>query len=96
MESVAEKDAPRTTFGNLAANFRNGSGKRTEQNGVTFSRILLHLAPRSDDERGTVTVEYTVLLVLVAVTCVLGMAAAGVPLVRAHLAREAWLLFPFP
>jgi hypothetical protein len=41
-------------------------------------------------------VEYTVLLVVVAVACVFAMVAAGVPLVRAYLTRETWLLFPFP
>lgn len=48
------------------------------------------------DEHGTVTVEYTVLLVVVAVACAFAMVAAGVPLVRAYLTRETWLLFPFP
>jgi hypothetical protein len=41
-------------------------------------------------------VEYTVLLVVVAVACAFAMVAAGVPLVRAYLTRETWLLFPFP
>lgn len=42
------------------------------------------------------TVEYTVLLVLVAMACVLATVGAGVPLVRAYITREAWLLFPLP
>ena len=54
------------------------------------------MARRCSDECGTVTVEYIVLLVLVAMTCVFAMVAAGVPLVRGYLTREAWLLFPLP
>jgi Flp pilus assembly pilin Flp len=48
------------------------------------------------DERGSVMVEYTLLLFAVAMTCALATVALGVPLVRAYLVREAWLLFPFP
>ena len=51
---------------------------------------------RLTDERGTVTVEYTVLLAVVAVACIFATVGAGLPLVRAYLTREAWLLFPFP
>jgi Flp pilus assembly pilin Flp len=50
----------------------------------------------NQDDRGTVTVEYTVILSLVAVGLVLAVAALGPTLVRAYLAREAWLLLPFP
>lgn len=48
------------------------------------------------DARGTVTVEYTVLLVLVAMTCVAAMVAIGAPLVRMFETYQTWLLLPFP
>ncbi len=48
------------------------------------------------DERGIVTVEYTVLLTLVAIGCVLGVAALGIPLVRMFEMQTAWLFLPFP
>lgn len=76
--------------------FSNDFRSWTDKKGVVFSKALQRMARRSGDERGTVTVEYTVLLVLVAMTCVFAMVAAGVPLVRAYLTRETWLLFPFP
>jgi Flp pilus assembly pilin Flp len=69
--------------------------ERAEEGGVAFS-VAQSLRARRTDERGTVTVEYTVLLVVVALACVFAMVAAGVPLVRAYLTRETWLLFPFP
>jgi Flp pilus assembly pilin Flp len=43
-----------------------------------------------------VTVEYTVLLTLVAIGCVLGVAALGIPLVRMFEMQTAWLFLPFP
>ena len=48
------------------------------------------------DERGIVTVEYTVLLTRVAIGCVLGVAALGIPLVRMFEMQTAWLFLPFP
>ena len=48
------------------------------------------------NERGVVSVEYTVLLVVVALVCVFAVAALGVPLVRMFEARTAWLFLPFP
>jgi Flp pilus assembly pilin Flp len=48
------------------------------------------------DERGSVTVEYAVILTVVALGCVLATVSLGVPLVRAFEAREAWLLLPLP
>ncbi len=47
------------------------------------------------DARGTVTVEYTVLLVLVALSCVGAMFAVGAPLVRMAVTYQTWLLLPF-
>jgi Flp pilus assembly pilin Flp len=49
-----------------------------------------------EDARGTVTVEYAVLLVLVAMTCLGAMVALGAPLVRMFQAYQTWLLLPFP
>lgn len=51
---------------------------------------------RSRDERGSVTLEYTVLLSVVAVGVVLAMVGLGVPLVRTFLGQEAWLLLALP
>jgi Flp pilus assembly pilin Flp len=50
----------------------------------------------SSDARGSVTVEYTVLLVLVAMTCAAAMVTLGAPLVRMFATYETWLLLPFP
>lgn len=50
----------------------------------------------SFDTRGSVTVEYTVLLVLVALSCALAMVTLGAPLVRMFATYETWLLLPFP
>jgi Flp pilus assembly pilin Flp len=48
------------------------------------------------DVRGSVTVEYTVLLVLVAISCALAMVTLGAPLVRMFSTYQTWLLLPFP
>jgi Flp pilus assembly pilin Flp len=48
------------------------------------------------DRRGTVTVEYVVVLMLVALGVVAAMAGLGVPLVRTYLSQTAWLIAPFP
>jgi Flp pilus assembly pilin Flp len=48
------------------------------------------------DELGSITVEYTVLLVTVAVGCALAIRGLGVPLFRMYLAHRAWLLLPMP
>jgi Flp pilus assembly pilin Flp len=48
------------------------------------------------DERGSITVEYTVLLSFVAVGCALAVAGLGTPLVRAFLAQQVWLLLAIP
>jgi Flp pilus assembly pilin Flp len=48
------------------------------------------------DERGSITVEYTVLIVLVALGCAAAMVGLGVPLVRMSAEREIWLLLALP
>ena len=53
-------------------------------------------APDTSDERGSVMVEYTVLLSAVAVGLCLALAALGVPLVKMYLSQQTWLLLPFP
>jgi Flp pilus assembly pilin Flp len=50
----------------------------------------------SGDARGSVMVEYTVLLVLVAMTCAAAMVTLGAPLVRMFATYQTWLLLPFP
>ncbi|HKY34867.1 MAG TPA: hypothetical protein VJN18_02905 [Polyangiaceae bacterium] len=47
-------------------------------------------------ERGTVTVEYVVLLSTVAMGLTLAVIALGVPLVRTYLEQTAILALPFP
>ncbi|HVJ15791.1 MAG TPA: hypothetical protein VM686_10120 [Polyangiaceae bacterium] len=42
------------------------------------------------------TVEYTVILALVAIGLAFAVASLGPALVRAYVARETWLLLPFP
>jgi hypothetical protein len=51
---------------------------------------------RVPDDRGSVFVEYVILLCLVALVCALAVVAAGVPLVRMFMMRQTWLLLPFP
>jgi Flp pilus assembly pilin Flp len=48
------------------------------------------------NERGSVFVEYTVLLAIVALVCAFATAALGVPLVRMFEMQTAWLFLPFP
>ena len=47
-------------------------------------------------KRGTVTVEYVVLLSTVALGLTLAVIALGVPLVRTYLEQSAILALPFP
>jgi len=47
-------------------------------------------------DRGSITVEYTVLLSFVAVGCALAVMSLGAPLVRAFMAQETWLLMAIP
>lgn len=47
-------------------------------------------------ERGLATVEYTVLLVLVALVCALAVVALGVPFVKMYELQTAWLLLRLP
>ena len=48
------------------------------------------------DVRGTATVEYVVILVVLALGCALAMKALGVPLVAMFASERAWVLLPFP
>ena len=48
------------------------------------------------DDRGAIMIEYTVILVLVALGLVAAMIAIGVPLVGMYLTCRTWLLLPFP
>lgn len=48
------------------------------------------------DRRGTVTVEYVVVLTLVSLGVVAALAGLGVPLVRTYLTQTAYVIVPFP
>ncbi len=48
------------------------------------------------DTRGTVTVEYIVLLCLVSIGCVGAMIGLGAPLVQLFMAQEVWLSLGVP
>lgn len=48
------------------------------------------------DERGSVTAEYTVVLVLISVSCGLALVGLGPLLARLFLAQISWLLLPYP
>lgn len=48
------------------------------------------------DTRGTVTVEYIVLLCLVSIGCVGAMIGLGAPLVQMFMAQEVWLSLGVP
>lgn len=51
---------------------------------------------RCGDDRGSVSVEYTVLLCLVSLACAVAVMALGAPLVRSYELRVTMLLLPFP
>ncbi|MGE5786857.1 MAG: Flp family type IVb pilin [Myxococcales bacterium] len=48
------------------------------------------------DDRGSISVEYAVLLSLVAVGCSLAVVALGAPLVRMFMAQQVWILLGIP
>jgi Flp pilus assembly pilin Flp len=48
------------------------------------------------DDRGTVMVEYAILLSVVAVGCLLAVIGLGAPLVRMFIAQEVWLMMAVP
>ncbi len=52
--------------------------------------------PFANDLRGSVTVEYTVLLVLVALGAGAAVVALGPPLARMFLAQQTWLSLGVP
>ena len=47
-------------------------------------------------ERGSVTVEYAVLLGVVSLGCMFAIIGLGVPLVRMYQVSQAWLMLPVP
>ena len=51
---------------------------------------------RVPDDRGTIMVEYAVLLSVVAVGCSLAVIGLGAPLVRMFMAQEVWLMMAVP
>jgi Flp pilus assembly pilin Flp len=54
------------------------------------------LAAPLTDNRGSIMVEYAVLLTLVAIGLALAMVSLGVPLVRMYLNQRTVLMLPFP
>ena len=61
---------------------------------MSFVSPLLH--DWSADDRGTVTVEYIVVLTLVSLGAVAAMVGLGAPLVSTYLTQTAWLIAPIP
>lgn len=49
-----------------------------------------------NDDGGTITVEYAVLLSLVSVGCAFATVALGVPLVKLFVAQELWMALAIP
>ncbi len=47
-------------------------------------------------DRGSITVEYAVLLSVVAVGCSIAVMGLGAPLVRLFVAQEVWLMLAVP
>jgi Flp pilus assembly pilin Flp len=56
----------------------------------------VHPLSCNGDERGTVTVEYIVILVVLVIGCVIAMRGLGGPLFSVFRDRQSWLLLPFP
>jgi Flp pilus assembly pilin Flp len=52
--------------------------------------------PVAQSERGSVMVEYAVLLTVVAMAVAFATAALGVPLMSMYLSQRTWLLLPYP
>ena len=73
---------------------RLGGADRTEN--VKVSPICFENHRVAPDERGTVMVEYAMLLSVVAVVLSLAVVALGVPLLRMYLTQQTWLLLPLP
>lgn len=48
------------------------------------------------EERGSVFVEYVVVLTVFSLVCVAALVAVGLPLLRHFQAQVAWLLLPVP
>lgn len=64
--------------------------------GADCTRMRPALTCLSNDSRGSVTVEYVVVLTLVSVLAVAAMVGLGVPLVQTYLTQTAWIVAPFP
>jgi len=60
------------------------------------NQVRMCLKQAAFDEAGSIMVEYTVLLSVVAVGLCFAIAALGVPLIRMYLSQKTWLLLPFP
>jgi Flp pilus assembly pilin Flp len=54
------------------------------------------IAGVAENERGSVTVEYAVLLGVVSIGCMFAIIGLGVPLVRMYEASQAWLTLLVP
>ncbi len=61
---------------------------------IAINRSGYEVIARHD--RGSVMVEYAVLLTIVALGVALATMALGVPLMRMYLSQRTWLLLPFP
>jgi Flp pilus assembly pilin Flp len=61
---------------------------------MNVSHVLEYVL--NTDTRGTVTVEYIVLLCLVSVGCVGAMIGLGAPLVQMFMVQEVWLSLGVP
>jgi hypothetical protein len=71
--------------------------KGADRTGTVEPRFLCRTPDVTrSDERGTVIVEYVILLSVVAVGLSLAAAALGVPLLRMYLTQQTWILLPFP
>lgn len=60
------------------------------------SRSNSNIRSNAFDDSGSIMVEYTVLLCLVAVGCSLAVVALGAPLVRLYMAQQVWLMLAVP
>lgn len=54
------------------------------------------LAAPAHDQRGSVMVEYAILLTVVALGVALAIMALGIPLMSMYLSQRTWVLLPYP
>jgi Flp pilus assembly pilin Flp len=52
--------------------------------------------PITESERGSVMVEYAVLLTVVAMAVAFATVALGIPLTSMYFSQRTWLLLPYP